>query len=311
MARRSSGLTYAAGAAALLVGGLAANAVGVAVPAAHPRLGRPSAHARTEPVRARNRRAAASGPAAPVLRPATAGAVAAELARLTRLGLPVYCGGQRTHLVALTFDDGPGPYSQLALRILRRAGATATFFLVGKELRYWPTIPAQEAVLGALGDHTWTHPELPTLTTGAIREQLASTRAAVQAGAHARVLLFRPPYDQWNRRVLDVARALGLTTVLWSIDTRDSEGAAWYRIAANVAGYVRGGSIILMHENHGQTIEALRFRILPLLKRRHLIPVTVPQLLALDPPSPFQLAHGLAGCYGPGHPEPGPTVVGR
>jgi peptidoglycan/xylan/chitin deacetylase (PgdA/CDA1 family) len=300
----------AAGAVVLLLGGPTASAAQARTVPSRPQPERLGLHAHAASGRTRPGRAAPPGPDSLGLLPASPGVVAAELARLGRLGRPVYCGAQRTHFVALTFDDGPGPYSQLALRILRHAGATATFFLVGKELRYWPTIPAQEAVLGALGDHTWTHPELPALTTGAIREQLRSTRAAVQAAAHAPVLLFRPPYDQWDRRVLDQARALGLTTILWSIDTRDSEGAAWYQIAANVAGYVRGGSIILMHENHGQTIEALKFRILPLLKRRHLIPVTVPQLLALDPPSPSQLERGLAGCYGPGHREPGPTLLG-
>lgn len=239
-----------------------------------------------------------------VLRPAGARRVTSELARLLRLGRPVYCGGRHTRYVALTFDDGPGPYSQLALRILRRANVPATFFLVGKELRYWPSIPSQEARLGALGDHTWTHPELPALTTSQIRQELASTKTAVESEAHAQVRLFRPPYGQWDRRVIDQARALDLTMILWSIDTRDSEGAPWFQIAANVAHYVEGGSIILMHENHGQTIRALKFLILPMLKARHLIPVTVPELLAFDPPTTTQLRHGLAGCYGPGHPEP-------
>jgi peptidoglycan/xylan/chitin deacetylase (PgdA/CDA1 family) len=235
--------------------------------------------------------------------------VAAELGRLLRLGLPVFCGGQRTRYVALTFDDGPGPYSSLALRILRQAGATATFFLVGKEPRYWPTIPSQEAIFGALGDHTWTPRQLPALTTTEIRQEILSTETAVQAEAHSQVMLFRPPYGQWDERVIGEARALEPVTTLWSIDTRDSEGAPWYQIAAKVAECVRGGSIILMHENHGRTIQALKFRILPMLKRRGLIPVTVPELLALDPPGAAQLHRGLAGYLGPGHPEPSSSLT--
>src|SRR5712692_3183386 len=62
----------------------------------------------------------------------------AALAHFQRLGLPVLCGGFRGHDVALTFDDGPGPYTAEALAILRLANARATFFLTGKELRYWP-----------------------------------------------------------------------------------------------------------------------------------------------------------------------------
>jgi peptidoglycan/xylan/chitin deacetylase (PgdA/CDA1 family) len=185
---------------------------------------------------------------------------------------------------------------------------TATFFLVGKELQYWPSIPAREARLGALGDHTWTHPELPVLTTARIYRELASTKAAVERDSHAHVQLFRPPYGRLDRRVIEQAKALGLVTILWSIDTRDSEGASWRQIAANVARSVEGGSIVLMHENHGQTIRALRFVILPMLKKRGFIPVTVPQLLALDPPSAAQLRQGLAGCYGRGDPEPTTTL---
>ena len=61
-------------------------------------------------------------------------------------------------MVALTFDDGPGPYTALALRKLMRHGARATFFVVGKELIGGPGMPRRERDIGAVGDHTWTHP---------------------------------------------------------------------------------------------------------------------------------------------------------
>jgi peptidoglycan-N-acetylglucosamine deacetylase len=208
--------------------------------------------------------------------------------------------------VALTFDDGPGPYSTLALRILRLAHprAHATFFLVGKELSLWPTIPARELQLGALGDHTWTHTDLLGLPDSAVTTELATTKAAIQRQTHARVDLFRPPYGATDSRIAADAARLGMIEVLWSVDTRDSEGARWNEIAANVARFVHGGSIVLMHENRGQTIQALKFRILPLLRRRDLVPVTVPQLLARDPPTLAQLRAGLRGCYAPGEPVP-------
>ncbi len=224
------------------------------------------------------------------------------LKRLIRVGLPIYCGGHDGRDVALTFDDGPGAYTSLALRILRRAGARATFFLVGKELRYWKTLPRQELRLGALGDHTWTHPYLPGLSVSAIRAQLFSTRKAIEAETHVPVLLFRPPYGALDGKVRASARSLGLAVVLWSIDTRDSEGAPWYQIAKNVERVVRPGSIILMHENRGQTIRALHRLILPYLRRHRLRAVTVPELLAADPPSVRQLKAGQEGCYRAGMP---------
>jgi peptidoglycan/xylan/chitin deacetylase (PgdA/CDA1 family) len=222
--------------------------------------------------------------------------------RFLRLGLPVRCGGPHGNYVALTFDDGPGPYTGHALAILRQAHARATFFLVGKELRYWPFLPIEELQIGVLGDHSWTHPYLPRLSMTAIRQQLLATRDAIENETHTPVHLFRPPYGGHDRRVDREAQALGLVDVLWSIDTRDAEGARWDQISANVRRFARPGSIILMHENRGQTIRALRFGILPFLYARHLLPVTVPELLALDPPTLAQIEAGLNGCYG--HPRP-------
>ena len=92
------------------------------------------------------------------------------------------------------------------------------------------------------------------------------------------------------------ARRLGMVDVVWSLDSRDSAGASWTQIARNVDHGIRPGSIVLMHENRGQTIRALKFVILPHLRRRHIALVTVPRLLAEDPPSPAQLRSGRRGC---------------
>src|SRR5438105_6416663 len=67
------------------------------------------------------------------------------LRRLLALEQPVFCGSARRRLVALTFDDGPGPYTHLALKELRRARARATFFLVGRVIRAFPSLPRREA----------------------------------------------------------------------------------------------------------------------------------------------------------------------
>jgi peptidoglycan/xylan/chitin deacetylase (PgdA/CDA1 family) len=225
-------------------------------------------------------------------------AAAAAVSRLVPLGLPVYCGGPRGHYVALTFDDGPGPYTQLALRKLRFFHDRATFFLVGKVLGVDPGAPRQEAQLGTVADHTWTHPVLPALSPDQIRHELAATKAAVARVSDSPVTLFRPPYGARTPAIDRQARALGLLEILWSVDSRDSAGANYAGISANVISGLRPGAIILMHENRGQTIRAL-LTILPALKRRHLRAVTVPELLALDPPSMRQLREGPGGCSQP------------
>jgi peptidoglycan/xylan/chitin deacetylase (PgdA/CDA1 family) len=225
---------------------------------------------------------------------------AVEVRRLLHFGLPVYCAGQHGRDVALTFDDGPGPYTATALRILRRAHARATFFVVGRNIARFTPLLHDEAGLGSIGDHTWTHPFLSRLTVPAIRTELAATKAAIQQSSGTAVTLFRPPYGVHDARVDRLARQLGLIEVLWSVDSGDSEGARWNMIAATVERYVHPGAIILMHENHGQTIRALKFLVLPWLRRQDLTAVDLNALLALDPPTLAQLRLGQIGCKGGG-----------
>jgi len=218
------------------------------------------------------------------------------VARFALLGKPIYCGGRRDHVVALTFDDGPGPYSHLALRLLRRYHAHATFFLVGRLLERWRQIPAQELTLGALGDHTWSHVDLAQLPPVAIAGELTKTREAVASLVHVDVRLFRPPYGARDPAVDQAARRLQMLEVLWNVDSLDSEGADAAKIARNVVAHLSSGAIVLMHENRGQTIKALAFTLLPELRRLHYRLLSIPELLATDPPTAAQLRRGLGGC---------------
>ena len=222
---------------------------------------------------------------------------AAALRRFARIGLPIYCGGGTKREVGLTFDDGPGPYTLRMIRILRRDHARVTFFLVGKELARYPGVPRAAATVGALGDHTWTHPDLARLPAAQVDAELGSTRRAISKLARTQVRLFRPPYGLTDPAVAHEVRALGLVQVLWSVDSTDSApGASIARTVATVERLVRPGSIVLMHENRGTTLAAVHYWLLRFLAERHLHPVTVPELLADDPPSPAQLRAGRAGC---------------
>lgn len=216
--------------------------------------------------------------------------------RFVRLGLPLYCGGRHRPYVALTFDDGPGVYTHLALGYLDRAHVHPTFFLVGRNLPLWPVLPRQELRIGTVGDHTYTHPYLPALSAAEVRQQLAATRNRIAALTGFRTHLFRPPYGALTPAIERQAKALGMLAVLWTVDSADSLGANSHRIAANVLHGLRPGSIILMHENRGQTIVALWRRILPALRHKRLRAVTIPRLLALDPPTLAQLRDGPSGC---------------
>ena len=219
----------------------------------------------------------------------------AAVRRLAVYGLPLYCGASDKPMVALTFDDGPGVYTHIAIRKLREAHVQATFFLVGKEIHAWPGLAQREEPYAAFGDHTMTHPFLPALPRAMMVRQLAQAESLISRTVGEPVVLFRPPYEGRNRRIDREARALGMLEVLWNVDSRDSLGANYVGIERYTIAGLHAGSIVLMHENHGQTIRALP-TILTALHRRHLEAVTVPELMAADPPSPAQLHAGVGGC---------------
>jgi peptidoglycan/xylan/chitin deacetylase (PgdA/CDA1 family) len=219
----------------------------------------------------------------------------AAVHRLAAYGLPLYCGGRSKRMVALTFDDGPGPYTTLAIAKLRVQHLRATFFLVGKEIPAYPGLARLEKSVAAVGDHTMTHPFLPALPHAAMVQEIAGAKTLIEQAAGQPVTLFRPPYEGHSPAIDSEARALGLLEVLWNVDSGDSLGANYAGIERNVIAGLRPGSIILMHENRGQTIRALP-AIFAALVRDHLRAVTIPELVAEDPPSLAQLRAGTGGC---------------
>jgi len=222
----------------------------------------------------------------------------ASLAGFIRLGRPLYCGSPRRRYLALTFDDGPGPETAATIRLLRRSGDRATFFLVGRNLSAWPRLPRAELSVGVVGDHTWTHPFLTHLPPSAAESEIARTQAALARATGAAVRLFRPPYGFHDASVDRAARRLGMLEVLWSPDSHDSyppPGASALEIERTVKRLARPGSIVLLHENLRATADALPV-LLRELRARGLRAVSVPELLALDPPTKAQLQEGVHGC---------------
>ncbi len=218
-----------------------------------------------------------------------------EIRRLIARGRPIYCAGRHGDEVALTFDDGPGPYTKLVLAKLRKHGVRATFFIVGRNIGLVVGATRAERALGAVGDHTFTHPQLTSLAPSEAERQIVGTQHALARSSGGPVFLFRPPYGAHDARIDSIARAHGLLEILWNVDSADSLGANYAQIERTVIAGLHPGAIILMHENHGQTVRAL-LAIFAALQRRHLRAVSVPQLLTDDPPSAAQLRSAGGGC---------------
>jgi len=208
-------------------------------------------------------------------------------------------GASNGHDVALTFDDGPGPYTPGVLSVLERLHTHATFFAIGKMERYFSSSTVRALEDGdAIGDHTETHPMLAQLSAHDQYEELFEQIARVELLGGKRPVLFRPPYGSFNAATLRELKRLHLLMVLWSTDTGDYKQPGVSAIVERALLDVHPGAVILMHDGGGvrsQTIAALP-AIIEGLRARGLRPVTVPQLLRDDPPPAGQpLPVSLAG----------------
>lgn len=159
-------------------------------------------------------------------------------------------------VVALTFDDGPNPATTpIVLDTLAKYKAKATFYVLGS------AIPGNEAILKRavaegheIGNHTWDHPSLTTLAPSAIKWQIDETNKVIQSTIGSVPKTIRPPYGATNATV---QANLGMYQMLWDVDTLDWKNRNTQAILANVQSQLRPGAVILMHDIHATTAEAL------------------------------------------------------
>jgi peptidoglycan-N-acetylglucosamine deacetylase len=217
--------------------------------------------------------------------------MAAENGAITRtLAYTPYVriAGAQHREIALTFDDGPGPYTPAILSTLERQDVPATFFEVGVEERYFYAATSAIAADGdAIGDHTQLHAEMSRLSGAAQRAELLQQAAAVERHGARFPRLFRPPYGLWNAGTLALLHRYHMLMVLWTVDTSDYRRPGVQAIVKSALSGARPGAIILLHDaggNRSQTVAALP-RIIAGLRRRHYRLVTIPRLL-LDNPAP-------------------------
>ena len=205
-------------------------------------------------------------------------------------------GGGHEREIALTFDDGPGPYTPDVLIALNRLNVKATFFVVGRRERAFHT--AMMAAIGrghVIGDHTAGHRRLARLAPAEqYEEMLAPLQWLAQFGL-PRPQLFRPPYGSFDEATFEGLRRLGMLMVLWSVDSKDYERPGVRQIVDRVVAAARPGAIVLMHDGGGdrsQTVAAIP-RIVKRLRAKRYRFVTVPQLLRDDPPPAGRIAPRL------------------
>ncbi|KAL2858039.1 hypothetical protein BJY01DRAFT_242105 [Aspergillus pseudoustus] len=182
--------------------------------------------------------------------------------------------------VALTFDDGPYIYTEELLDLLARYGAKATFFVNGHNLdgNYW-LIQRIVNEGHQLASHTYNHPDLTTLDDASIVDQMARLEAQFVEAVGVIPTYMRPPYLAVNDHILGVMAALGYHVIGASVDTKDYENDHPDLIGRSVERFNReldqGGTIILAHDVHEQTVRTLASIMLDEIFERGLKPTTV------------------------------------
>jgi len=165
-----------------------------------------------------------------------------------------------TSAVALTFDDGPGPYTAPILDLLARYHVKATFCLIGRQVHAYADVVRRMVAEGhTLCNHTWDHDEqLRTRTDEEITDELQRTNDAIHAAVPgAKIRYFRNPGGNFGPNTVAVAARLGMVSLMWNVDPRDWAHPGVQEIVNNVNTHTGPGSIVLSHDGGGDRSDTL------------------------------------------------------
>ena len=182
--------------------------------------------------------------------------------------------------VALTFDDGPSPFTDRLLQILNDNDATSTFFLIGNKVAANPTGAKRVADAGMeVANHTWEHPNMTTIPPEDIGSQISKANDAINAATGQTPKLMRTAGGLINDNVLAAAKQQGMADINWDVIPFDwmndsNTAATRYMLMTQI----KPGSVVLFHDTYSSTVDVV-YQFIPVLKTNGYHLVTVSQLL--------------------------------
>lgn len=178
-------------------------------------------------------------------------------------------------MIALTFDDGPGPYTDKLLDILEKYDARATFFLTGTQVNKYPDEILRMYKMGCeIGNHTEQHKDLARLKKKAIKSQVSTTNKKIKKITGKDVGLVRPPYGSVNKLVKDSVKE---PLIHWSIDSNDWKKKDAKKITKYIKNHAKDGDIVLLHDIHKFTVKSME-TVIPYLVKQGYQLVTVSEM---------------------------------
>jgi peptidoglycan-N-acetylglucosamine deacetylase len=190
--------------------------------------------------------------------------------------------------IAMTFDDGPSAENTpRLLEMLKQRNIKATFFLIGQNVASNPDIVRRILADGhEVGNHSWTHPQLSKLSDDRVTSEITKTQDAIKDASGFTPTLLRPPYGAITTRQREwIENKFGLNIILWSVDPFDWKRPGASVITQRILTQVHPGAIILSHDIHKQTVDAMPATLDGLIKKGYRF-VTVSQLIAMNSPKP-------------------------
>src|SRR2546421_9094913 len=190
--------------------------------------------------------------------------------------------------IALTFDDGPSAkLTPKVLDLLAAHHVKVTFFLIGENVAENPQIVAREVREGhEVANHSWSHPNFGKMGDDAVRSQIKRTNDAIETAAGVRPTLLRPPYGSITARQKKwINQEFDYNIALWDVDPLDWRRPGPNVVCARIVRNTRAGSIVLAHDIHPGTIEAMPC-VLKELEAKGFKFVTVSELISMQTPLP-------------------------
>lgn len=174
--------------------------------------------------------------------------------------LPIYCVETNEKVVALSFDASWGAdKTQGILDALERYDVKANYFVVSFWAEKYPDVLKKLVDSGRVevGTHSSSHPHMSKLSKSQIELELSSSVDILQNATGQKIELFRPPFGDYNDTLLSQAEKQGLYTIQWDVDSLDWKDLSAQKMAERVLSSAKNGSIILMHNDGKNTVQAL------------------------------------------------------
>jgi peptidoglycan-N-acetylglucosamine deacetylase len=190
--------------------------------------------------------------------------------------------------IAMTFDDGPSAENTpRLLEMLKQRNIKATFFLIGQNVVSNPDLVRRILAEGhEIGNHSWTHPQLSKLSDDRVTAEITKTQDAIKDASGFTPTILRPPYGAITPRQREwIQSRFGLNIILWSVDPFDWKRPGASVITQRILSQTRPGAIILSHDIHKQTVDAMPATLDALIAKGYKF-VTVSQLIAMNKPKP-------------------------